>query len=344
MFLIMGIGKLSHRSDGRNNSYYYRVDGRKVSAGSDKVKAEHKRQIAISMYSAGILKFKVAGRVKLSEAILDYNNSRENMAKKTIENDKRVLTLFEEFVGDVKLEIISLKKLNDFEVYLMKTKGMSQNGFRAYQTHLKTFFNTIHRWTSEAGKTDKKYLERNPAKYWKKVKAVERDIIILTDEQKKNILKIAKSHKTLNKVIPIMMFSGMPVAEICGQVVISSDLSVLQYRRKKTKELVSIPIGKKLKKHFHSLKIKDGIHLFSDGHGESYIHQEHKMLLILHSQFKGLTPHQYRHNFAISLLRAGIRVSVVASLLGHKDNGITVLKHYSKYVYTEKKDAMSKVG
>lgn len=338
---LMGITKPTFRKD--TGDAFCRVDGRRVSLQckwTDKTQLVINYQHILDQYNLN-LELIQPGEIYLSQAIAKYLKSRRNLNSKSQKTDRRTLKYFRDFLketynlNDCKMKAINLEKLEFWTVWL--SKKMTDNSVHVYQTYLKTFFNTLDRWTQEAGKTGIRYLEFNPVRYYKRVRKEQKKIILLSEDEKQDLIEKAQTHPILKTVIPVCIYTGIPIKEICSPVVINND--EFHYKRNKTRKQVTIPIHPRLKLYLGQTNRIVSLCKVSS----TTLSHAHKKF-VSQSKYGGLTMHQYRHNFAIALLRNNVRVDVVADLLGHSDHGVTVLKNYARFIKQDKLEAIRKLS
>lgn len=269
----------------------------------------------------------------LADFIKEYTGSRTEKAKNTLRADDLALRKFLEFYGNKPMAGITSKKLEDFKNRLIRS-GLKHYSVNNYITHLR-------------GALKK-------AITWKYVKDTDRDLLsefrkVKIDHGQKKYMSrdevsvlIAKSQEpqyaAVRTVIPVMVFTGLSRVDAVNQVIITEDS--MQYKRKKTGKLITVPIHSELRKFIAHLS--PGIHrLVSFRHPDTL---GHKFLKIVREcGLAGISPHKMRHTFATLLLEAGADIAVVSDLLGHSDISITK-KFYAHVMEGIKKATIEKLS
>jgi site-specific recombinase XerD len=108
------------------------------------------------------------------------------------------------------------------------------------------------------------------------------------------------------------------------------DFMRITEKGKKTRE---VPLFPQLKK-FLLERFKDHKGLLFPGEGEKRLYYPKRVLrnAFIKTHIKPFTFHSLRHFFATECLEQGISPSVIAGWLGHKDNGILVMKTYANHI------------
>ena len=240
-------------------------------------------------------------------------------------------------------EDITLKFIEDFEVYL-KNRGNCQHN--SAMKHIQTF-RTIFKTAIAHG-----YVKNDPfANYKIRLQEVVRDC--LNQDEINRIESVELSNKKLMRVRDFFLFScytGLAYAEIYNLKAKNIQLENGQYwirtRRLKTNVITNVPLLEKPKaillnynSKLHELADNDLVFpILSNQKTNDYL-----KIIALHCGItKNLHFHLARHSFATTvLLTNGVPIESVSSMLGHKR--IATTQHYAKMVDKKLEEDMQKL-
>ena len=240
-------------------------------------------------------------------------------------------------------EDITLKFIEDFEVYL-KNRGNCQHN--SAMKHIQTF-RTIFKTAIAHG-----YLKNDPfANYKIRLQEVVRDC--LNQDEINRIESVELSNKKLMRVRDFFLFScytGLAYAEIYNLKAKNIQLENGQYwirtRRLKTNVITNVPLLEKPRAIL--LKYNSKLHELADNDLVFPILSNQKTndylkIIALHCGItKNLHFHLARHSFATTvLLTNGVPIESVSSMLGHKR--IATTQHYAKMVDKKLEEDMQKL-
>ena len=240
-------------------------------------------------------------------------------------------------------EDITLKFIEDFEVYL-KNRGNCQHN--SAMKHIQTF-RTIFKTAIAHG-----YVKNDPFSNYKiRLQEVVRDC--LNQDEINRIESVELSNKKLMRVRDFFLFScytGLAYAEIYNLKSKNIQLENGQYwirtRRLKTNVITNVPLLEKPKAIL--LKYNSKLHELADNDLVFPVLSNQKTndylkIIALHCGItKNLHFHLARHSFATTvLLTNGVPIESVSSMLGHKR--IATTQHYAKMVDKKLEEDMQKL-
>ena len=240
-------------------------------------------------------------------------------------------------------EDITLKFIEDFEVYL-KNRGNCQHN--SAMKHIQTF-RTIFKTAIAHG-----YVKNDPfANYKIRLQEVVRDC--LNQDEINRIESVELSNKKLMRVRDFFLFScytGLAYAEIYNLKAKNIQLENGQYwirtRRLKTNVITNVPLLEKPSAIL--LKYNSKLHELADNDLVFPVLSNQKTndylkIIALHCGItKNLHFHLARHSFATTvLLTNGVPIESVSSMLGHKR--IATTQHYAKMVDKKLEEDMQKL-
>ncbi len=264
----------------------------------------------------------------------EYLKLREAKASNTYRMSRITLNKFIDFYGNRPMIGIKPKTLDQYKAHLLQLK-LKTNTVNSYIRYLKIALNTARKW---------EYIEGNILEGFKQDKVDKSKPVFMSRKNVKTLLKKARDYdkklihdKVMITSIAIMYYTGMSRAEVCSRLHIGED--VIQYKRVKTKKLISAPIGKNLRPFIKHLR--PGIQrVVPWKHVDTYSHHFKKVVDM--TALEGISPHKVRHTFASHLLDMGEDLKTISELLGHEDIRITA-DFYTHLTKEKKQRAVDKL-
>jgi integrase/recombinase XerD len=196
--------------------------------------------------------------------------------------------------------------------------------------HLKAFFRFCH---------DSGWIKDNPAKVIKPPKVDDPPVLPFSDDEMKKILQACDTHSQperavqLRALVLLMRHSGLRIGDA---VQLSRDKihdGILELRTEKSGTKVRLPLNPEAAQALTNVP-KIGVYYFWNGESKRRtainIWERTFMSLFKRAGIQGHS-HQFRHTFAAGLLKRGVSIGNVSTLLGHRSLKITE-KHYSAWV------------
>lgn len=184
-------------------------------------------------------------------------------------------------------------------------------------------------------------------------KSWERVPVVLSQEEVKLILNQCNSHNNLrndvrNKAFLELLYgSGLRISEALGVLVKDIQGDFVKVFGKGQKERI-VPVSqyfcKALEKYWETCRksndLKDGDYVFMSKHGKPldrfYMWRMIQRKAALAKITKQISPHTFRHSFAVHLLNNGADIRVIQELLGHSSISSTGI-----YLNLDLKDVVS---
>ncbi len=302
------------------NKYYCKIKGRKFALSSNKKIAYRQWD---KLRKSNIQAFP-KGKPELLENTWEWYFNTYRVANKsnTIETDEQAYRRIEKFFKpNYPIRSLNRSVIKRFENWLILSGGvngrpLSKTTVNITRSVMKTFIRTL---------VEEGILEKDPTFKWKKHRVAQKKVYLLSIEEKDKIIEASKGTQ-FQEIIPIMFYTGTARREICGEILISKGF--IQSERHKASNNLGIPIADDLKPFIAHLKA--GTHRLWKGHEDQFSHKFRKFMDSI--GFSQIKPHDIRHNVATLGLNAGFAPGAVASLLGQRDGGITLLKTYQHLV------------
>lgn len=238
-----------------------------------------------------------------------------NRASGTVRYYKSQENKLKGFAPALYLDEINKDFLNDYKAYL-KTIGNQGNTIWAAFKYLKTFYHLAMR---------ERLISEDPFEQIETITYKDGDKVYLTLEEVKLI------DKFIRKTTPALMEAGTWFLIACYTGLRISDIKRFDKKKnihsgrlviqtQKTKEMVGLPIDKRLRDYFERVDYKP-----LSIHDNTY----NKLLKVIAAAVgidKDIASHTARHTAAMLLANAGVSQEVTAKILGHKS-----LKHTAVY-------------
>ena len=164
--------KFSMRLFRRGEIYYYSVKRGHMKSlqTSDYSEAQRLYRKIKEAFIEGKL-IKISKTITLDEAIQQFLRSRETKKKRTYETDWTCLKPFLEFFGNMDISRMTLQRLQEWLSWLKETKGLRDTTLNIRIRHVKVFLRTMQEWG---------YLQTEPWKGWKQLRAISQEKYILS--------------------------------------------------------------------------------------------------------------------------------------------------------------------
>jgi site-specific recombinase XerD len=256
-------------------------------------------------------------------------HSELSKSKHSIKNIKLSFDQFIEFSGNLSLEKISIKEIDQFLNYILKK---SEYSAALYYRTLKAAFTTAENW---------EYIETNPFKKIKVPKTPKKIPIFISKNELEIILKNTEG-EYLKNLFVFAFHTGMRLAEVTNlkrdwidyknkSIKVRNDKSFTT----KSKADRIIPMNKTIMSILNinsgeALQIKNdfvfyrttGIKL-----NEDYVSKQFKKAVRRAKLNDGIHFHTLRHSFASNLVQKSVPLIFIKELLGH--SSITTTEIYS---------------
>ncbi len=272
-------------------------------------------------YLAGKLIILKQGRkIPLSEFTSEYLDwAKENRSRETYVKARHTLNRLKEVVGDVFIQNLSKRHLDEYVSYLLSC-GLSRVTVNVHIRTLKAAFSKAVEW---------EYLKQNPFKGYKLLKVQQKPPRFLLPNQVKQVEAVIDKEEWLF-IFRLLVYTGMRIGEAVRLNWKDIDLERGIITVKKTKNFQSrvIPIHPKLKQEL--LKRYPAVGKVI---GYSRDHIEHKLKdYFRKAGFPELRVHDLRHTFASLMVMAGVDLKTVQELLGHTSYKTTeIYAHLAPY-------------
>lgn len=126
------------------------------------------------------------------------------------------------------------------------------------------------------------------------------------------------NHQVMGVAVAVMFGTGISRAEICAPLAVYPD--VIQYKRQKTGQLVTVPVAEWLRPHVAHLR--QGVQRIVPWGPRTL--SRHFQIIARAAGHPEITPHKVRHTFATLMTAAGVPITTISKLLGHADEYITM--------------------
>jgi integrase/recombinase XerD len=236
-----------------------------------------------------------------------------------------------EFAADLGLVFVGDFNLDYLRQFRARWTNVNEAA-RVKLGNLKAFFRFCH---------ESKWTEENLAAKLQAGKVTESQIIPLTVEEFKRILKACDEHhnrknrERLRALVLLMYYSGLAIRDA---VTLQQDHIVdgrLFLRRTKTGTDVFCPLPPDVVDALQRLPLRKGKYFFwsGDSKPKSVVGDYQRALrkIFKDAKVQRAFPHLFRHTFITNMLTAGTPVETVAVLAGHSSTKVT-MKSYSHWV------------
>ena len=310
--------KLNMKLFRRSNGYWYirfeRGKEKSLRTKDRKIAEKLFKEIQKEVLKGKIILLEKQEKISLSEFIQEYLKWAETRkSKATVYRDKWALTKFLEFVGDIPLRTISLKKVEEYFTFLKHQKGRKNTSLNVEYRHLKSAFNKAKDWG---------YIKENPFTRMKPFKEEKRPPAFLSKEEVALVLDyLKKTDKDFHDLVLFTLETG------------ARRIEVLRFRWEhidwKNKKITLYGKGDKIRKvplssRLEELLKKRGVKLYGKvfpyEHHDTISHKWQKVMKKLGLNYRF---HDLRHTTASWLILNGVSLKAVQDLLGHSDIRVT---------------------
>lgn len=266
-------------------------------------------------------------RISLSEFTEKYIESR-NVSFESIKKDRLSLKLLADVIGgSIQLQAITKNKIEEFRraVIARKTKEITVNG---YLRHIRAAFS----WAVE-----EEYLKKAPII---KLKRINQDIprVLNPDEIKAVLQKAFKTDRDMGRRLFFHLYTGARRREVCNLTWQDIDFLKEQCRlHGKGGKIRTIPVLHPVIKMMNPIK-KDLGFVFEQMHRDT-VSKEFKKIARACGVDARL--HDLRHTAATYMLKSGVSLKVIQSILGHSNVSTTEI--YAKVVDDMMRDEMARL-
>jgi len=296
----------------------------------------------------------------LSRAIEGFllNTSAAGRSSYTIRNYKAELIRFTNFVGDLEINQVSSKQIEDYLLYLkndfrithiattqIPPKKISQKTLSNAHGVLAVFW----KWVSKEFQLSNPF-KVAPIKYYSKpispLKESEIELLLSACRQiqktPKNMNVYSSKRATSKRdraIILTLLDTGMRVSELCGICIKDYDSEcgrlMITGKGSKTRfvylgKVSSQSLWSYMLERYPSQKPPKGDPLFTDFYGIHPLTRQNVLQLLKrlgnNAGVINVHPHKFRHTFAIEFLRNGGNVFELQQLLGHSE--LDMVKRY----------------
>jgi integrase len=303
--------KVSMRLFQRENGIWYVEFGRgKKRSLRTRNKAEAIRlynRIKREYLSGRLLILKEGQKTPLSEFTANYLEwAHENLAHSTYRKRAYILGRFRESVGDLFIQNLSTRHLDQYIAGLLAT-GVSRNTANTHIRHLKAAFTKAVDW---------ELLKEHPFTRYKLLKVQQKPPAFLLPNQIEKVLNVIDSPEW-RFIFKLFVYTGMRLGEVANLYWRDIDLrrGVITVRKAKNYQSRVIPIHPKLREELEARYPAVGKLV---RYSKDYIYHRLKRYFV-EAGFPELRVHDLRHTFASLMVMAGVDLKTVQELLGHQD-------------------------
>lgn len=233
-----------------------------------------------------------------------------------------------------KLQSISNKDINS--ITLKELQVITNKLSDAYQQRIKSLLVSLYDYAVK-----NEYLDKNIAKHIETNRYITKDKSIFEVDE---IDRIAASNKQIDRVVLVLLYTGMRISELLDLRIDDVDLNkrMIQIKKSKTRSgLRVIPIHEKI---FDILKV-------NCDNNVNYVFEKNNRALVyknVYKQFKNRykehTIHECRHTFITNCKTCNIDAYITKLIAGHSVNDITldtythitpnkIQEEFAKFIY-----------
>ena len=302
----------------RSNGYWYirfeRGKEKSLRTKDKKVAERLFKEIQREVLKGKIILLEKQEKIRLSEFIQEYLQwSETRKSRSTVYRDKWALTKFLEFIGNVPLRTINLKKIEDYFTFLKYQVHRKNTSLNVEYRHLKSAFNKAKDWG---------YIKENPFTRMKPFKEEKRPPAFLSKEEVALVLDyLKKSDKDFHDLVLFTLETGARRIEV-----LRLRWECIDWKNKKIKlygkgdKIRIVPLSSRLEKILKTRKVKLYGRVFPYEHPDTISHKWKNIMKKLGLKYRF---HDLRHTTASWLILQGISIRAVQDLLGHSDIRIT---------------------
>ena len=277
---------------------------------AEKIRRKIEDEIAAGKFNIDQIEHKSIKLEDFLEEALDY--SETNKSQRTYEIDRLVCQSFLNFCGDIYLNIVSVKIIEEYKSYLAtKKKATTVN---IYLRHLSSVFSLAVKYG---------YIQGNPFKSIRKIPVPKKQPVFLSRDKSKELLDKLKG-RDLQIPVMLALYTGARISEICELQWKNVDLkrSIVKLKGKGEKER-TIPIPDILKNYLGSTQ-KSSDYVLSGIRDRREITRKFRQAAddIGLQDFKF---HNLRDTYASWLAQAGRSIQEIQLLLGHTSIKTTMI-------------------
>lgn len=311
----------SIKKEGKYYKIYFRYGGkqfkRSTRSSSKKIADDLRRKIEDEL-ARGIFKleeYSPSHQVFLSEfkdEMIQY--SQTNKAKSTTKREKSILNNFFDYFGNVAIDSITVKKIEEYKNYLLVSKFFKPRGVNIELRHLSAMFGIAVKYG---------YISKSPFKDVKKVKTGKKHPKFLTRRQAFKLLTATEGTSSYVYFL-IALSTGARSEEVVKIDWRDVDLDnrILKVDGKGAKER-TIPLPQILINYLKPLKKETGPVCTGSARPDQVSKNFRK-----YADSVGLNEfklHNLRDTYASWLVQKGTNLKVIQELLGHEDIKTTLL-------------------
>lgn len=311
----------SIKKEGKYYKVYFRVGNKQFKRSTrtsskqqaEKIKILIENDIAAGLFS--IPKYSPHLQKGLEEFVKEaIEFSETTKAKKTAERESRVLRNFVNYMGDIPLSSINVKKIEGYKYYLKNERMFKSSGVNIELRHLSAAFSLAVKY---------EYIAKNPFKDVDKLKVPQKQPKYLTKQQAEMLLNSTKEDPIYHQIF-LSLCTGARASEVVNLEWKDIDLNnkTLKIFGKGSKER-TVPIPKILEDFLVLERNKTGKVCRKDIPANQLSKDFRKC-----ADRVGLnrfTFHNLRDTYASWLVQKGVNILVIKELLGHGDISSTLL-------------------
>ena len=281
-----------------------------------------------------IVEFDSGKKTSISEFKKEYlEYSKAHKKESTFIRDKYSLNKLIEHIGDISIQSIKTKDIDQFHTALINS-GLKPSGVAITARHIRAALNQAVTW---------EYIKSNPYSRAKKIKIEKNPPRYYTEDELKKIFEKIKPDDEFHDLITCYLLTGLRRSELAYLEVRDIDLvnGVITIRSETSKTSGrSVPVSDAvldiLKRRCESIKVG---RLFPKWKHPNAI--THRWIRLMKRLKMTGRLHDLRHSFASHLAMAGEDIRTIQELMGHSD--ISITKIYSHLSPNHLKQSVSKL-